>query len=121
MLHPVNPPDCLDDMKVLLDYQRKFLCLLLLHPEPLNKLVFESYLGKELGQWSWKRVYHAEKLTKKLGKHVEPLVEYAQGHRSDCRKVLKVIRHDHLFFIKFNDPAFSFDFLTLTCISSDLI
>lgn len=114
MLHPVNPPDCIDDMKTLLDYQRKFLSLLLLHPDPLSKLVFESYLGKEIGRWNWKRVYRGGKLTKKQGQHVVSLVEYAKKHRADCRNVLRVIRHDHLFFIKFTDPAFSFKFSTLT-------
>lgn len=114
MLHPVNPPDCIDDMKKLLRYQRMFLLLLLKHPAPLDKSVFESFFGKELGRWSWARVYRAGKPTKKLGKHVEPLVQYASANRSDYKTVLRIIRHDHSFPARYSDPSFSFEFFTLT-------
>lgn len=110
MLHRVNPPACLDDMKKLLRYQRKFLALLITKKNPLRKPEFELWFGEPLGRWSWSRAYRAGKPTKKLGKHIEPVVQYADTHPLEVREILTTIKHDHAFAYKRNNPNFQFKF-----------
>lgn len=114
MLHRVNKPDCLGDMKQLLKYQRRFLFLLLCHPSPLDNAVFKSWFGNSIGAWSRARVYRANNPTKKFGNSVEALVQFANSHRDEVKTVLLIIRHDHSFPVKRANTNFAFRFANLS-------
>ena len=113
MLHRVNPPDCLDDMKVVLKYQRKFLRLCLSTSNTLDKAACIDWFDDKVGKWTWQRIWRGGKPTT-FGGTVNALVNYAIQNPQTAKTVYRLICQDQQFSIKRQSTNFAFAYPSFT-------
>ncbi len=113
MLHRINPPDCLDDMKVVLKYQRKFLRLCLSTSNTLDKAACTHWFGDKVGKWTWQRIWRGGKPTT-FGGYVNALVNYAIQNPQTAKTIYRLICQDQHFPIKRQSANFAFAYPSFT-------
>lgn len=111
MLHPINPPSCIDEFWALVDLQKKMLEFAEAN-SVYTDAAFKAFVPSEFVDWVIDLRINGKKDSRKAATDfLKDLVDYVKFPLAEKSQVLADFVHDQDYFAQLDNPSFSFHFL----------
>ena len=97
MLHPLNPPTCIDELLTLVNFQRKMLEFAEANPT-YTDAALRVEVSNDFVDWILRLKSGTGRPQKIANRFIQELTEYAKCSLSEKRKVLQILNSDQNFY-----------------------
>jgi len=120
MLHPINPPSCVNELLALVDLQKKTLEFAEAN-STYSDAVFKAFVPIKFVDWLLNLKINGRKDAKKVATDfLNDLGQYVQYPQVEKRQVLADFIHDQSFYAEIDNPLFEFSLLSTKSIAHNL-